>query len=117
MHILNVAYRINVRLKNGVIRYYKKTFHTRDCIPLTGTCWVVGFSIAIWPFHTSARWQCHVYHALTSPVVIPLQKTLWANIDLSWGFVKRIHSFLEKLTKDANFLGRTHFCTTNLRIW
>ena len=29
-------------------RYYKKTFHTRDCIPLTGTCWVVGFTIAIY---------------------------------------------------------------------
>ena len=69
------------------VAYYKKTFHTRDCIPLTGTCWVVGFTIAIWPFQSSTRWQCYVYHALTSPVVFPLQKTLWASIDTTWGFV------------------------------
>ena len=33
--------------------YYNKVFRNRDCIPLTGACWILGFAVAISPFSSS----------------------------------------------------------------
>ena len=62
--------------------YYTRVFRHRDCIPMTGFCWVLGFMVAISPF-SNARWQCHVYHALTSPVVFNLDSNLWNHIEFN----------------------------------
>ncbi|CAG5099307.1 Oidioi.mRNA.OKI2018_I69.XSR.g16430.t2.cds [Oikopleura dioica] len=60
--------------------YYKKKFRREDSRIIVGLMWVLCFIISIWPFrHT--RWQCHIYYALTSPLVINIDPHIWANMD------------------------------------
>ena len=36
------------------------------------------------PQKLARRWQCHVYHALTSPVVFNLDSNLWNHVEFNF---------------------------------
>ena len=44
--------------------------------------------------HFKSSWQCHVYHALTSPVVFPLERRIWESIGIDWLFISLILSIV-----------------------
>lgn len=84
--------------------YYRKKFRLEDSRIIVGLFWVLCFVISIWPFRNSVentllifivltrktilsvwkrhtRWQCHIYYALSSPLVINIDPHIWANMN------------------------------------